>query len=253
MNERTMTVRQLMVLASELGAEHFYGMRDPFGEEDPAQVHAAYASILTELEASGGVSLGFDGSVVVDETLAALVRACAFCTRYVTVEQILCGEPAPLRNIYLHEGRAVCLEAGAGRVRLCEISPEETARLALREVLAGCGAQEESESAFCVRQQTLALCAQRSEQGLRELRAAGMQPELAQLLADGVRQRANYCCLSAVDLEKRTLQSVCVVYDAQRLALLEPDTREIDGWQVRTLTPQTLCGQVGAMTREAVR
>lgn len=50
MERSRLSIRALVVLASELGAEHLFGVRDPFMMMDHEEIRAAYEVCLEELE-----------------------------------------------------------------------------------------------------------------------------------------------------------------------------------------------------------
>ena len=56
MERSRLSIRALVVLASELGAEHLFGVRDPFMMMDHEEIRAAYEVCLEELEQSGAIS-----------------------------------------------------------------------------------------------------------------------------------------------------------------------------------------------------
>ena len=58
MERSRLSIRALVVLASELGAEHLFGVRDPFMMMDHEEIRAAYEVCLEELEQSGFPAAG---------------------------------------------------------------------------------------------------------------------------------------------------------------------------------------------------
>ena len=61
MERSRLSIRALVVLASELGAEHLFGVRDPFMMMDHEEIRAAYEVCLEELEQSGAITRQFEG------------------------------------------------------------------------------------------------------------------------------------------------------------------------------------------------
>ena len=57
MERSRLSIRALVVLASELGAEHLFGVRDPFMMMDHEEIRAAYEVCLEELEQSGACAV----------------------------------------------------------------------------------------------------------------------------------------------------------------------------------------------------
>ena len=65
MERSRLSIRALVVLASELGAEHLFGVRDPFMMMDHEEIRAAYEVCLEELEQSGAITRQFEGAAIV--------------------------------------------------------------------------------------------------------------------------------------------------------------------------------------------
>ena len=79
MERSRLSIRALVVLASELGAEHLFGVRDPFMMMDHEEIRAAYEVCLEELEQSGAITRQFEGAAIVRGDLRRLIEICAEC------------------------------------------------------------------------------------------------------------------------------------------------------------------------------
>lgn len=95
MRENRISIRALMVLAAELGAEHFYGVRDPFLMMDADEIRAAYELCLDELERAEIITRQLEGISVVRDDLRRHIQICMDCDRYLTKDAISAGHELP--------------------------------------------------------------------------------------------------------------------------------------------------------------
>ena len=100
MERSRLSIRALVVLASELGAEHLFGVRDPFMMMDHEEIRAAYEVCLEELEQSGAITRQFEGAAIVRGDLRRLIEICAECDLYLTVDAVNCGQAEPSVVLY---------------------------------------------------------------------------------------------------------------------------------------------------------
>ena len=94
MERSRLSIRALVVLASELGAEHLFGVRDPFMMMDHEEIRAAYEVCLEELEQSGAITRQFEGAAIVRGDLRRLIEICAECDLYLTVDAVRRSRPS---------------------------------------------------------------------------------------------------------------------------------------------------------------
>ena len=74
-----MTPKELVVLASKLGATTFYGIPDPFRGMSRAEIKAALPQIQHQAEQRGLATMGFDLSLSVNTEAAEIISACTMC------------------------------------------------------------------------------------------------------------------------------------------------------------------------------
>lgn len=78
--------RELVYIASVLGAKEFFGLKDPFYGMSRSEISTAISAMQMELNASGIIEMDFIGSVHISESVKSLVSVCAYCDAYVLGE-----------------------------------------------------------------------------------------------------------------------------------------------------------------------
>jgi len=82
MNEIKMNEKELVYIASLLGAKEFFGLRDPFFGMDQSEIAAAISEMQVALDLNGLLEADFLGGVQVSQKARALIEPCAFCDAY---------------------------------------------------------------------------------------------------------------------------------------------------------------------------
>ena len=245
MKEWKLSTKEVLVLASELGAKHFYGMRDPFFGMSEEEIRQAYTTALTELEAKGCVSMGFDESVAVEPSLREQIELCAFSEKYVTVDEIRAGVVQPHRVYYVKDSACVLLrqEAEQAVLSMPEGAPAELILESIQEHT-DCPAEPEA----CISQESIQkLPTLSGEEAAALLDSMGCPVQMGKLLAAGLRKKANYCSIGIVNLSGRTLEAVSLVYDDTGILQLQADEELSDQWLVRWQTREQLKQTTAAM------
>ena len=134
MRQIEMSAKELLILAAHLGAENLLGVRDPFESLERADLTAEIPQILIDAEKKGLVELNFEGTFSVAPETAILLKPCAFCTKYISVEYSRNGQLQEGRNLYVGE-RLVLLEQSGDHVLIRETKPEQ----AVEDLLSGSG------------------------------------------------------------------------------------------------------------------
>lgn len=80
--EIQLTPKELVYVASILGAKEFFGIPDPFFGMDRGEIAACVNTIQSDLNKKGVLDMDFSGAVRVCEPVADLVKKCAFCDAY---------------------------------------------------------------------------------------------------------------------------------------------------------------------------
>lgn len=252
MRENRISIRALMVLAAELGAEHFYGVRDPFLMMDADEIRAAYELCLDELERAEIITRRMDGISVVRDDLRRQIQICMDCDRYLTKDAISAGHELPSRVFYQQDEQWVCLRREGDVACLVDSSAEAAADEALEHLMHSCGAAQSvpAQTEWNIANQMIQHCLQSAKEGRAELLAGGMPEDAAELLVKGLERQCCYCCINAVDLNARTLESVCLVYDSQGVLQLSPVDSETADWVVQRQTPEQVQQRVFAIVQK---
>ena len=129
-----MSAKELLILAAHLGAENLLGVRDPFESLERADLTAEIPQILIDAEKKGLVELNFEGTFSVAPETANLLKPCAFCTKYISVEYSRNGQLQKGRNLYVGE-HLVLLEQSGDHVLIRETKLEQ----AVEDLLSGSG------------------------------------------------------------------------------------------------------------------
>lgn len=252
MERSRLSIRALVVLASELGAEHLFGVRDPFMMMDHEEIRAAYEVCLEELEQSGAITRQFEGAAIVRGDLRRLIEICAECDLYLTVDAVNCGQAEPSVVLYRQGSCWAQLTKDGELASLTGAADGEIEELALARLMECCKAQEapEAQTHWSLTNELLQHCLKDTDAGRAELLAAGMPEDAAALLLAGLERRCGYCCVNTVHLQTRTLESLCLVYDSDMLLRLEPGEEETEDWIVRRSTPEQIRRTLRALVRE---
>lgn len=118
MESISLSPKELLVLASKLGATTFYGLQDPFRGMSRAEIKASTPQLQREAEKRGLAIMGFEQEFTVKAKAAELISICANCERYMTVDVIVCGKCQPGEVVYSSKGDTVLLQNHTEEVTL---------------------------------------------------------------------------------------------------------------------------------------
>ncbi len=83
MREIQLSPKELIYIASILGAKEFFGVPDPFFGMARNEIVASIDMIQTNLTSKGLLEMDFSGTIRVQEDVACLIKKCAFCDSYI--------------------------------------------------------------------------------------------------------------------------------------------------------------------------
>lgn len=252
MGERMISIRALMVLASELGAEHFYGVRDPFLMMGMDEIHVNYERCLKELEQMGIIARRLDGISVISNDLRRQILVCTNCDLYLTKESIISRKSQPSSVYYRNGEKWVCLRKENDMVCLTDTNADAVVEDALMHPTHYCDMLEIEcvQTHWSITNQTLQSCLHSAAEGRAELLADKIPADVVELLLKGLAQRCCYCCINVVDLRARTLESVCLVYDANSLLQLSSSEGDTTDWVIRRQAPTQIQNAIFSMIQE---
>ena len=241
MFEMTLSAKELLVLAAEMDAEHFYGVRDPFWGMTSEEIRAEYPKHMDALEKKGYLSMGFDDNIVIDDAVKKMVQICSNAVKYISVNAISFGAKQPSAVLYFGADECVRLVSNDVDVRLTTLLPNEVADLVMETAVSACKACEERTEYISLGQDTLSAAAANEDTvACTTLKQNGCSDAMAKLLTAGLKKTASYCTISITNLEKRTLEGFNLVYDEENMLLLEPEAETIDRWIIRWQTNKAL-------------
>ena len=84
--ELVLSINELLFLASEAGADEFFGVGDPFLFMSVEQIRTTLENAGALLDEKGYGDMDFDGKFQMKNDVLSLIRPCAFCDAYLTVE-----------------------------------------------------------------------------------------------------------------------------------------------------------------------
>lgn len=244
MKEWKLSAKALLVLASSLQAQHFYGMRDPFFGMTAQEIRAEQDTLLADLEQTGCVTLGFDGSVSVAPELGQLVQICTDCQVYATVDAICAGQIQPRRLLYRRDGACALVEQDGAAVTLQAYDWQQAPACILGEAL-----QTVPEEPAAVLPQPLLqkLPGLEEPAAVAKLQAAGCGEQMSRLLFRGLTRTADYRSIGVVELARRSLQCIALVSGPEGQLQLLADDDYTDQWHVSWQTASALQRAVAAL------
>ncbi len=83
MREIQLSPKELIYIASVLGAKEFFGVPDPFFGMARNEIISSIDIIQTNLVSRGHMDMDFNGEITVQEDVAEIVKKCAFCDTYI--------------------------------------------------------------------------------------------------------------------------------------------------------------------------
>lgn len=114
----SLSPRALLYLASQLGAQTFWGIPDPFRGLSKQELLETISALQIELEQKGLVSWGFDESVHIREDISRLISVCSGCEKYLTVGCVATGTETFSVKFYSAGGAVVAIEQNDAEAEL---------------------------------------------------------------------------------------------------------------------------------------
>lgn len=78
--------KELVYVASILGAKEFFGLKDPFYGMSRNEISAEISAMQMELNANGIIEMDFTGAIHINDSVKSIVSDCAYCDAYVLGE-----------------------------------------------------------------------------------------------------------------------------------------------------------------------
>jgi len=261
-----LTARELLYAASQLGAQTFFGLPDPFFGLDENEIKQELVEIQLSLSEKGYATVGFDDVFTLKPDASEIISVCAHCDRYITAdfdypdgrqERLLfyflddkVVELIPLDNSVTL--RLIDLADVPGRIWEGMEWPVDGEEEPLPNDMAGsipCVALTEAES----------LLESDLPGAIALLKNQGCSDRLAEVLLDGLQRKVGYFTVCFADMKARTLAyTICIHASAGSVLITQVDDDDerwafapVDGEGVHRALSK-LCGEGGSLAYEGV-
>ena len=229
MESISMSPKELLMLASKLGAITFYGVRDPFRGMSRAEIKASIPQLQAQAERHGHAVMGFDQDFTVAAEAAELITACTQCMRYLTVDVIIHGTRQPREVIYLYEGGSILLQDRTEEVTLQKVNASVLRNRIYEQYFSKLpDASPQDQSAHFPPALLTQLRMLDDDGGADQLKEYGCTEKLAEAIMQGLHGECSYISLACVDVQNSSCVSLlCILSDCGIVRLwLENDAGE---------------------------
>lgn len=252
-NEIKLSSKELLVLSSFLGADNFFGIKDPFRGMTRDEIRAEIPLIQLQAEKNGLASLGFDNSFIISSETDRIISACAMCDMYLSIDVINCGIQQAREMFYSRGFTTVYLKYIGENATLLEESNQEFAKKLMTTLFAPCSAvlPVKQESVY-IHQSTLAQAyTEPEDQMVQKLMDEGCSSEMATVIASGLQRKCKYCSLLAVNLTNRAVKNlICIISPQGTIRLHPADMEDMDIWLAHWITKSQIEGILSDMLGE---
>lgn len=251
MNEIEITPRELMYIASGLGATEFFGLPDPFMGMTPEEIRSAVEEARLSLDRRGYAEMDFSGDFHIGSAAGALVRVCAFCSRCVSVDRVHAGDGGRLL-LYLLDGDMVAIFQEGVSLRLRECGVAEAREYLIQKI--GDVSDTADFPAAAVTYEEMvgfraALAAAPDGAGAAN-KEKSYSEVLSAILADGFGRNGDLSLMVATDFEKNLTDVLMLLRtDAGSAELTRTDDRS--GWIIKPAAQKTVLDWVRSSLPEA--
>ena len=216
------STKELMYAASILGADHFWGIGDPFLGMHPQDIQKEWMTLPKSLAAKGYANLGFEDSIQLKEECRRLVDICCSCEKLLAME-VNQSSREPEYLLCYRNGEALCLMHCQGKEAKLEEVSEEILLTRFDEFLDWEQQSEpvQVESIVPVKVLEEARAKENSTQAIELLLQNGVAKQLAEIIGETIIGRTRTIRIYLHDIEAR-------VRDAQLLLWTEKGVFEIE-------------------------
>lgn len=236
MQELVLTPEELLYCAAQLGAKRFFGLEDPFYAMEPEEICSAIAGIQVSLEQKGFAQMGFDDSFKLNSQVSALIDVCAGCEKYLQLRSSAPLQKEALTLVYYKEEKAVLVCKRGSQLHLREMTGEKLADLLLQtfpRLNLGDAQLQECQLDYALLSQVQKLAAEAPETGLEKLMEQGAAAQVAEILMQSFGNGLERGILCRGDLQKRTLDTMVLLFCDSGTVCMEPADTEEQIWRVR--------------------
>lgn len=211
MDKLVLEAKELLLLASQLGACNFYGVSDPFFGMSRDEVWGEIPRLQQQLEEKQLVSFGFDGTVDINTEVQDIVSTCALCDRYITLDAISSGQSHPKRFFYMREENSAEMLQRDGDITLFWQSSEKFVDSIVETTVAGIEQYESTDDAVHIPRDVLSEASSALDKASQVLRDCGCSTKMADVISQGLNRIGGYYMVTAIDVLRNSISDfVCV-------------------------------------------
>lgn len=225
MSEIKLSPRELLLIATELGAKEFLGVPDAFFGMEASEIKQEIVRLKASLEQKGYGESDFDGGFALNEEIMAVVETCTNCDTFIVVDAKK-GDEAQQRELYYTLGDwIVRLQDEGDTVTLTKLEDETALLSGIKHKLQlKNGAEGGAPGAVTVPSALLLSLQAEAAGGIEPLVELGADERAAQAVCDGLRGRANFysVIVTVINGAERGVRSVILLDTSQGLYKMSP-------------------------------
>lgn len=222
-----LTGKEILYAASKAGAERFIGIEDTFLLMTAEELYREIPLIQNSLVQKGYADLDFNGIFSIHDSLKELMRNCAFCDKYLSVEKKMPLNITSYKSYYVKEDQIVRIGKNAEGYEIIKVTKAELSQEINSDFSWNDTPEAKNGEAYLDQLLLEDLKEKNFSSNLQErLEKAGCKSEMIKLLRDGIKGSAEVFQLSAMDLRSEKDASVSGIYG--QAGILELYETEVD-------------------------
>lgn len=242
MNSITLSAKELIVLASYLGADTFHGLKDPFYGMTKTEILGEIPEIQMQIERRSYASLGFDDSFTVLPDVVDIISTCIFCESYLMVDAILYGEVHPKTMIYMKDGKIVLMKIIGEDIEIKRVTAEECEDIL--SISTETTKQVDSNEVFLDYDLFHAIKGRPKDEIVLQLKSVGCSDKMANLLTDGLTKQCYYKAISFVNCVNRKSISVSFIYADDSILKLSMTENSLTRWSAKLVSNEQMAKEI---------
>lgn len=248
MNKIELNSREMLYLSALAGATEFIGIGDGFYGMDELEIKQEILRIQSDLEGKGYAQADFDGNFNPKTEVMEVIRACALCERYISVDKISSTSNSARLLFYFYDNRIVKVKAISDIFELTAVNPWDINSYIL-EHINWIGQGEKFAGPKVLIPQSLLVEIKgliendfSAEIGRKQLYEAGCNDVQAQIIYSGLSGLSNYYSVIIVDFnsEENDVMSIMVINSMSgSLEIIPVNTEEKEAVAFNTVDYKT--------------
>lgn len=248
MAEMTLSTKEFLFAAANLGAKNFFGISDPFYGMTAEEIRSECEKIQLSLEKKGYAEVGFEGDFALKSEAVSLITTCIKCRSYLLVQLGEAGKSTRQFLAYAGESGLVGADVQGQEVSLRRMDKESVVPSVLEKIQPPASGSGETCSAV-VKQADLAqvqsLAVDEPERAVGQFLDKGCPRELAAVLVQGFRKEAGRYLLFHTDVCERSLTEMMVIQSTAGAVCMTLEDLDEDLWKAEFLP--------GGITEESLK